>query len=128
MPNDFEFCSTEEELFRALRLAFPSPTRGARREAVVAALSPGCDWATSETTMILLSLGSETGQEKVEDLRRQEQATRRVPWMRDRPAGVSSEQRGREWDLLVAEEDRAWAALRESTRRSLTLQDPEPPS
>jgi hypothetical protein len=126
MAGGFQFDFSEEELFRALSLALPESEARREARAVASALMPDIDWATSEETLLLLSLGTETGNAKVESLRRQEQAQRRIVWMRARRGATEVDLR-REWDEIVTGEDQEWAARRDAMRQNLLQRPMDPP-
>jgi hypothetical protein len=105
-PSAFDF--TESEIYAALRLGASEEEarRGARE--FVRAYTPGMDWGMSERTLLLLSLATESGNERVERIRRAMQEDRYSDWRLEadtrhrRSAGELS----RAWADHLAIEDR----------------------
>jgi len=98
--TDFDF--TAEELFQAFRLVLPDDDARRDAEALHEALAPGMDWATSEELLLLLSVATASGREKVDRIR--------ADWHAELPPEAAS-----------AEEQR-WDARREETRSTLREQ------
>jgi hypothetical protein len=118
----FDF--TQDELFRAFRLVVSD--EDARRDAgaVAAAVRAGAqDWATSEQVLILISLGSESGNIKVERIRKAQQAARFEGWMQQKAgAALDLADLRREWSEIANAENVAWQERRASFRRTLEEQ------
>jgi hypothetical protein len=124
MSDDLEFDFTDAELFQAFRLIASDDAEARKQtEAVRSAFSPGMDWAVSKETLFLLSLGSESGHEKVERIRKVGQEARLTVALggeveAGRPALSGSELMARVRDAIVAEDTR-WEVERTEMRRAL---------
>jgi hypothetical protein len=130
MSDSLEFDFTEEEMYAALRLVAPDAEARDAARAFAHAHRPGLDWGTSERTLLLLSLATDTGADRVERLRRAEQESQRSGWVQDaqRRGGGSAAELTRAWQDLIAAEDRAWAAKGSELRHTLTQEGKLPPS
>ncbi len=121
MSDDLEFDFTDAELFQAFRLIASDDAEARKQtEAVRSAFSPGMDWAVSKETLFLLSLGSESGHEKVERIRKVAQEERLTAELREAggPALSDSELLARVRDAIVAEDTR-WEIERTEMGRAL---------
>jgi len=123
MPDDFDFDFTDAELFEAFRLLASDEDARAQTEAVRSALLPGMAWAASTELLLLLSLGTDSGHEKVERIRRAGQEARLTVELRSEseagePGLSESELMARVRDAVVTE-DASWQAQRIEMRRSL---------
>jgi hypothetical protein len=129
--DDFAFDFDERELFRAFRLAMPVPKARRQARRMFNAVKKGSGVATSEQLLLFLDLGSASGSEKVQRLRRVERECRFTTWVRDQRdahgASVSLDDLRSQWATIVAVEDRAWEDRREALRRSLQEQGKLPP-
>lgn len=123
MSDDFDFDFTDAELFEAFRLLGPDSEARHQTQAIRSALMPGMGWAASRETLLLLSIGSESGHEKVERIRKAGQEARlTVTLRREMEEGGSavseSELMARVRDAIVAEDAR-WQLERAEMRRAL---------
>ncbi|HEU4453349.1 MAG TPA: hypothetical protein VFR81_09825 [Longimicrobium sp.] len=123
MPDDFDFDFTDTELFEAFRLIVSDEEARARTKAVRSALVPGTDWAASAELLLLLSIGTDSGHDKVERIRKVGQEARLTVELRGEseagnPMLSDSELMARVRDAVVAEDAR-WQAQRDEMRRSL---------
>ena len=123
MPDDFDFDFTDAELFEAFRLLGSDEEARAQTEAVRSALMPGMDWAASTELLLLLSIGTDSGHDKVERIRKVGQEARLTVELRreseaGKPVLSDSELMARVRDAVVAEDAR-WKAQRNEMRRSL---------
>ena len=129
--DDLAFDFDEAELFSAFRLVLPTEDARDQARQVSEALQPGSDWATSEEVLLLLAIGSVSGREKVQRIRRAEQESRYLLWAREqretRGASVPFEDLRRDWESLKADEDRGWSERLEALRRSFQEQGKLPP-
>lgn len=129
--DDFAFDFDEAELFRAFRLVMPVPKARRQARRIFNAVKKGSGLATSEQLLLLLDLGSVSGSEKVQRLRRAEREFRFTTWVRDQrdahDASVNLDDLRSRWAAIVATEDRGWEERREALRRSLQEQGKLPP-
>jgi len=122
MSSEGAFDFTESEIYQALRLRLLDTEAREQARSVAAAATPGLDWATSEELLLLLALGSESGREKVQRLRHEEQSGRFSTWVRqERASGAESspDQFQRRWRTVVDAEDQVWEERLESAKRAL---------
>ena len=88
--------------------------------AFAAAHAPGMNWATSESTLFLLSLGSESGRTRVERIRRAIQESRRDTWLREQHAErVGEDDSLARWTDVLAAQDEDWTRRLSEFRRQL---------
>jgi hypothetical protein len=121
--DDLKFDFTDTELFEAFRLLVSDAEARQQTEALRSALMPGMDWAASRETLLLLSIGSESGHEKVERIRKVGQEERLTVALRREmeaggPALSDSELMARVRDAIAAEDTR-WEVERTDMRRAL---------
>ena len=118
--DDLDFDFTEDEMYRALRLVASEAEAREQAAAFAAAHAPGMDWATSESTLFLLSLGSESGCTRVERIRRAIQESRRDTWLREQHAErVGEADALARWADVLAAEDEDWTRRLSEFRRQL---------
>lgn len=129
MSDPLAFDFTEAEIYAAFRLVAPDAEARQGARAFARAYDPGLDWGASERTLLLLSLGTDTGNGRVERIRRALQEDRYPIWLAEeggrdaRSAGDLSS----DWADHIAAEDREWAAKRAELRRALREQGKIPP-
>jgi hypothetical protein len=121
--DDLKFDFTDTELFEAFRLLVSDAEARQQTEALRSALMPGMGWAASRETLLLLSIGSESGHEKVERIRKVGQEERLTVALRREmeaggPALSDSELMARVRDAIAAEDTR-WEVERTDMRRAL---------
>jgi|GEM_PF-4924870 len=119
--DDLDFDFTEDEMYRALRLVASSEAEAREQAAAFAAAhAPGMDWATSESTLFLLSLGSESGRTRVERIRRAIQESLRDTWLQQQDAARLGEAEAlARWADELAREDADWTRRLSEFRRQL---------
>lgn len=107
--DDLDFDFTEDEMYRALRLIVSDAEAREQAAAFAAAHAPGMDWATSEPTLFVLSLGSESGRTRVERIRRAIQESRRDTGLQQQDAARLGEADAlARWADVLAAEDEDW--------------------
>jgi hypothetical protein len=121
MPSDdLDFDFTEDEMYRALRLVASEAEAREQAAAFAAAHAPGMDWATSESTLFLLSLGSESGRTRVERIRRAIQESGRKTFLQQQHAArVGEAEALARWADVLAREDADWTRRLSGFRRQL---------
>lgn len=118
--DDLDFDFTEDEMYRALRLVASEAEAREQAATFAAAHAPGMDWATSESTLFLLSLGSESGHTRVERIRRAIQESRRDTWLQQQHAArVGEAEALARWADVLASEDADWTRRLSEFRRQL---------
>ena len=115
------FGFTEEEWYQALRLG---GSEDEAREGAAELAAPNVDdldFAMSTETLALLSVATETGRAKAEQIRSEDQRLRYTGWVQDetRSGPVSDEELAQRWAARVQAEDEAWEAVRRQIRRTL---------
>lgn len=100
MGDALEFDFTEEELRLALRLVLGDDEARRKAAEVVGALALDMDWSASEEMLLALSLGSESGDRKIQRFR------------------AASH---------LADDDASWGQKREVFRRALEAEGKLPP-
>lgn len=123
MSDELDFDFTDAELFAAFRLVTSEAEARRQTEEVRSAWTTGMDWAASTELLLLLSVGSDTGREKVERIRKAGQEARLATAVR-RETGTSGTAPS-DGELMervqaaVVEEDRRWEEQRSEMRRAL---------
>lgn len=118
--DDLDFDFTEDEMYCALRLVVSDAEAREQAAAFAAAHAPGMDWATSESTLFLLSLGSESGRTRVDRIRRAIQESRRDTWLQQQHAArVGEAEALARWADVLAREDADWTRRLSELRRQL---------
>lgn len=118
--DDLDFDFTEDEMYLALRLVASEAEAREQAAAFAAAHAPGMDWATSESALFLLSLGSESGRTRVERIRRAIQESRRDTWLQQQHAALEGEAEAlARWADVLASEDADWTRRLSEIRRQL---------
>lgn len=125
-PVDDEqaFDFTEAELYGALRLEMPDDDARLQARRAADALRAGSAWATSDALLLLLSIGTGSGDEKVRRILRALREARYATWSLERRevdggSPLSEKALRHRWSALTAEEDRDWRHRRDALRRSL---------
>jgi hypothetical protein len=118
--DDLDFDFTEDEMYRALRLVASEAEAREQAAAFATAHAPGMNWATSESTLFLLSLGTESGRTRVERIRRAIQESLRDTWLQQQDAArVGEADALARWADLLAAEDEDWTRRLSEFRRQL---------
>src|SRR5687768_1943735 len=116
--DDLDFDFTEDEMYRALRLVASEAEAREQAAAFAAAHARGMNWATSESTLFLLSLGSESGRTRVERIRRAIQESLRDTWLQQQDAArLGAAEALSRWADLLAGEDEDWTRRLSEFRR-----------